>query len=382
MYTRVIAACAAICILVYSGFAALAQTAGGGSSIVPANNSGKPQVYSLENDPVSQNILFLQIIDTANIDVPAYVPVVAPLKRQPLNKNWDEVGKKLMKGFIVDKTSSLQRTPLGHCDIYVTKDGSIFKIYQYGIEWAYGLGSMKKAIMYDFEEIKRRNEKPSSKPLPPPVIRFISAAEGKKIALDYVQSTLGYVPKSTSSAVVTQEEEFETSNDKLYTLKIYKAIPIKRTQHKIVSSKMPTSDINIMMVDDYIEVKVDGNKRVVSATIKWFEGDTAMSASESGLNGLEAINAARKAAIAAYNNNPPTFTLNQIQLAYVTVREDLTVAYPVWLMDLRYNEAKSIDWKPTGNQTVDALSHKYGTKVDTISLAYGIDAISGKPFQL
>ncbi len=374
--------CVALTSVLVSSLCALAQGSPDPFKQQQPDPNGQQKPYSLENDPVTQNILFLQIIDTSKINVPSFTPLAAPIRRTPIKKDWNVIGKKLMEGFIVDRTDSLQRTPLGMCDIYTTKDNSIFKIYQNGIEWSYGLSSIKKAFIYDFEEIKKRNEKPSSKPLPPPIIKFITAEEARKIALDYIKSTIGFIPQSKGKVIVEQVEEFEAAADKLYTLKLFKTILIKQNQIKLSSTKTPINDFPITMVDDYIEVKVDGNKRVVSATIKWFEGDNEIADPQPGINGIEAVNAARKSAIAAYNNNPPTFTLNNIQLAYVTLREDLSLAYPVWLMDLRYNETSDLNWKPSGNQTMDALSHKYGTKVDTISLAYGIDAISGKPYQL
>lgn len=315
----------------------------------PPQQGGGQQDLSLPEQLVQAQCISVEI------PLPLDHPSLKLLRRKPIALTDDQLKSMFLSEQNVVRVEPAVYRSYGQGKRYVVDDDTYLVVYRVGFEYngdaKVGLVPVKKTA-FD----KDNN----------PVYSFAyTADDGKAAALKMVEKYVG-LPKECGDFKLVYNYP-DLSDVKKFDAKWF-TFTISKTYR------------DVPLLDDYIQVVLDGDKNLVAFSYYWDDDLTPYGDETPTIDSGFAVNQAKLAAISDYNGQPPLFTLFNIKLGYVNYRKDPTVLAPVWMMELKYNEVAQKENKDQGAQ--GGLAPRFVTDVKHVTTYFAIDAIWGWKFDL
>jgi hypothetical protein len=135
----------------------------------------------------------------------------------------------------------------------------------------------------------------------------------------------------------------------------------------------------VPLVDDYIQVSLDGDKYIVSISYFWSQVVEPYGDTYTAIDAGQALQSAKLIALDDFNNQPPPLTLFNMRLGYVNYRKDPSIVFPVWLLDCRWQETVRME-NPGYDQR--KAEQRYLAEVVKHDYLIGVDAFFATKVEL
>jgi len=185
--------------------------------------------------------------------------------------------------------------------------------------------------------------------------------EGIATAKKFLQQLTPGIGEPGAGCTVHEECWFEHAKGRLFVYRVsksYRGVPV---------------------VDDYIQVAIDGAKNLANISYFWTHGFAKYGETYTAIDAGRALQSAKLIALDDFGNQPPPLTLFGVRLGYVNYRKNPEVLLPAWLFDLKWNEKRSYE-----NPQWDArkAEQRFLSEVVTHEYLIGVDAFFGAKVEL
>jgi len=357
--TRLIRSFAVVVVVIFlAPWCTLAASAQNAKPAEPPQQPGQqqppPQQGGGGQPSLPEQLVQAQCI-SVEIPLPLDHPTLKLIRRKPVPWSDDKLKEMFISGQHVAREEPVGFRPYGSGTRYVLDDDTYLDVskvgFQYNGEAKGGLVPLKKTA---FDSDNK-----------PTYSLAFTADEGKAAALKMLEKYVG-LPKEGGDFKLAYD--YPDLSD------------VKKFEGKWFVFTVTKTFRGVPLLDDYIQVVLDGNRNLVAFSYYWDDDLTTYGEEVPTVDAGYAVNQAKLAAIDAYNGQPPLFTLFNIKLGYVNYRKDPTVLAPVWMMELRYNEVAQKENKDQGAQ--GGLAPRFVTDVKHVTTYFAIDAIWGRKFDL
>ncbi len=223
--------------------------------------------------------------------------------------------------------------------------------------------------VYDwgFEYVNNLTEKPTnsmrkeSTPDNPQYDYAFSESDGIAAAKKYIDELTPGLGAPGKGFAIHEEAWFEYEKGRLFVYRITK------------------THYGIPLVDDYVQVAIDGDKNLANISYFWAKGLSKYGDTYTAIDAGRALQSAKLIALDDFKNEPPPLTLFGVKLGFVNYRKDPGVLLPAWLFNLRWNETWGYE-KPDWDST--KAEQRYLSEVITHDYLLGVDAFFATKVEL